>query len=54
VQRVACTGFPFDVLSRGNTKIPKFIIAPLRVIDMALVKLRPPFFAYQFIYELKS
>ena len=54
VQRVACTGFPFDVLSRGNTKIPKFVIAPLRVIDMALVKLRPPFFAYQFIYELKS
>ena len=54
VQRVACTGFPFDVLSRGNTKIPKFIIAPLRVIDMALVKVRPPFFAYQFIYELKS
>jgi 2-polyprenyl-3-methyl-5-hydroxy-6-metoxy-1,4-benzoquinol methylase len=53
VQRVACTGFPFDVLSRGNTKIPKFIIAPLRVIDMALVKLRPPLFAYQFIYELK-
>ena len=54
VQRVACTGFPFDVLSRGNTKIPKFIIVPLRVIDMALVRLRPPFFAYQFIYELKS
>ena len=54
VQRVACTGFPFDVLSRENTEIPKFIIAPLRVIDMALVKLRPPFFAYQFIYELKS
>ena len=54
VQRVACTGFPFDVLSRGNTKIPKFIVAPLRLIDMALVKLRPPFFAYQFIYELKS
>ena len=54
VQRVACTGFPFDVLSRGNTKVPSFIIAPLRLIDMALVKLRPPFFAYQFIYELKS
>ena len=54
VQRVACTGFPFDVLSRGNTKVPSFIIAPFRLIDMALVKLRPPFFAYQFIYELKS
>ena len=52
VQRVACTGFPFDVLSRGNTKIPKFIIAPLRLIDKALVKIRPPFFAYQFVYKL--
>jgi len=53
VQRVACTGFPFDVLSRGNTKVPRFIIAPLRLIDFALIKIRPPLFAYQFIYELK-
>ncbi len=53
VQRVSCTGFPFDILSRGNTKVPKFAIAPFRLLDKFLIKLRPPFFAYQFIYELK-
>ncbi len=50
--RIGVTGLPFDVLSRGGHQVPRPLIAPFKLVDKALLKIRPQLFGYQFLYEL--
>lgn len=51
-KRIGVTGFPFDVLDRGGHQLPRPLLAPFKLIDKVLLKLRPQLFGYQFLYEL--
>lgn len=51
-QRIGVTGFPFDILDRGGRQVPRTLLVPFKLIDKALVRLRPQLFGYQFLYEL--
>jgi glycosyltransferase involved in cell wall biosynthesis len=51
-RRIGVTGFPFDVLARGGRQLPRPLLAPFKLLDKVLLKLRPQLFGYQFLYEL--
>lgn len=54
VKRIGYTGLPFDITSRGGSgTILSAFLKPFELIDRVLVNIRPQFFAYQFLYELR-
>lgn len=53
VRRFEAAGLPFDVMDRGGSGDSGSVRDLLARVDRAAVAVRPPLFAYQFLYELE-
>lgn len=53
VRRVDATGLPLEVIDRGGDGQGGRVREVLARLDRAAVSIRPPLFAYQFLYELE-
>ena len=54
VKRIGYTSLPFEIVSRGGSgRVLSVLLKPFEIVDRMLVQLRPQFFAYQFLYELR-